>query len=92
MKKITLSSCRDDEYTCTDGSCINLTQRCDLRVDCLDSSDEVGCEKLVLPTEYMIDLSPPGLSSVMPLQVNFSLILNKILEVSIVNFNSFHFD
>ncbi|XP_076033039.1 uncharacterized protein LOC143020498 [Oratosquilla oratoria] len=59
---LTLSACLENEYTCKDGSCISLEQRCDLRLDCPDASDETGCQKLILPDEYFPELPPPGLS------------------------------
>ena len=79
---LTLSSCRDDEYTCRDGTCIRLDQNCDLRVECPDSSDESGCEKLTLPDEYIIRLPPPGLKENSPLEVNLSVSVTNFAEVT----------
>ncbi|XP_041974246.1 low-density lipoprotein receptor-related protein 1 [Aricia agestis] len=36
--------CEEHEFQCTDGECIRLEFRCDLREDCLDRSDEENCE------------------------------------------------
>lgn len=33
---LTLSVCGEGEFTCSDGTCVRLSQRCDLRVDCPD--------------------------------------------------------
>ena len=32
--------CREDEFTCKDGSCISMNKECDKRFDCEDKSDE----------------------------------------------------
>ncbi|PSN54231.1 Low-density lipoprotein receptor-related protein 4 [Blattella germanica] len=37
-------SCTENEFQCTDGSCISLTWKCDLEQDCIDASDEVNCD------------------------------------------------
>ena len=35
-----LTACTNDSFTCSDGSCIRIDQRCDQRVNCIDASDE----------------------------------------------------
>ena len=47
-----LTGCRKDEFTCNDGECITMEQRCDRLVHCRDSSDEQDCKILVLEENY----------------------------------------
>ena len=45
---LTLSDCHPDKFTCDSGHCIQLNQKCDSIVDCLeDGSDENNCEFLL---------------------------------------------
>ena len=48
------------QFTCADGSCINITHRCDDVFHCPDKSDEKNCHKLMIDkTEYRISSKPP---------------------------------
>ena len=37
--------CRDDQFTCENGDCIQNNWRCDGSPDCDDGSDEADCSK-----------------------------------------------
>ncbi|XP_022097833.1 uncharacterized protein LOC110983144 isoform X2 [Acanthaster planci] len=37
-------ACREEEYMCDNGQCINNSKRCDLIYDCKDESDESRCD------------------------------------------------
>lgn len=39
-RSLTLTTCFPDKFTCDDGSCVRINQRCNLAVDCRDESDE----------------------------------------------------
>ncbi|XP_071516802.1 LOW QUALITY PROTEIN: uncharacterized protein [Panulirus ornatus] len=61
-RKLVLTPCSSESYSCDDATCIPLENRCDLKYDCLDRSDEVNCELISKPEDYKNDL-PPRLSS-----------------------------
>ncbi|KAA0193776.1 hypothetical protein HAZT_HAZT006108 [Hyalella azteca] len=73
---LTLSACSSGKYSCDDGSCIDLRQKCDLRVDCRDNSDEAGCSLLSIPTGYSTTIPPPPLVRSDPLPVNISVYIS----------------
>ncbi|XP_042894047.1 uncharacterized protein LOC122267911 [Penaeus japonicus] len=79
---LALTACRDNEYSCRDGTCISLEKRCDLRVDCPDNSDETSCDKLVPPQDYLLQLPPPGITPG-PLGLNLSIAIKGFSEVNI---------
>ncbi|KAK3861928.1 hypothetical protein Pcinc_032156 [Petrolisthes cinctipes] len=59
--QLLLSSCTlYEEFTCNDGTCIDVKKRCNLILDCSDHSDEEDCEKVLLPRNYHPRLPPPS--------------------------------
>nr|XP_053640647.1 uncharacterized protein LOC128694519 [Cherax quadricarinatus] len=61
-RRMLLTPCRSDHYTCDDGTCIPHHYRCDLKYDCRDRSDELDCELILFPQDYHQNLPPrvPG--------------------------------
>ena len=53
-----MSGCAEDEFTCGDGQCININNRCDQIIDCRDQTDELDCTILVLVDGYNQAIPP----------------------------------
>ena len=53
-----LSGCGEEEFTCSDGQCINIARRCDQIVHCRDKSDEKDCRLIVLEEGYSKNIIP----------------------------------
>ncbi|KAK3891914.1 hypothetical protein Pcinc_004228 [Petrolisthes cinctipes] len=43
-RQLMLSPCPPEHFTCDDATCIPIYQRCDLKYDCRDNSDEYECQ------------------------------------------------
>ena len=63
-----LSGCGEEEFTCSDGQCIDINRRCDQIVHCRDESDEEDCRLLVLKNGYKKNIIPFTVAPVRILQ------------------------
>ena len=54
-RKMTMSPCNDSQFTCQDGNCIGMSNRCDGKVQCKDGSGEESKIKI----EKVLKFSPP---------------------------------
>ena len=48
ITELKMSGCQENEFTCNDGQCVRMEQRCNQLPDCRDKSDEKNCHILVL--------------------------------------------
>ena len=55
---LTFSACRQDQFTCEDGQCIDIKYRCDHNTDCDDQSDEIGCKLITFKKGYLSGIVP----------------------------------
>ena len=84
--QLKMSGCKTDgEFTCDDGQCVTMEERCDQIPDCRDKSDERGCEMLVTEEGYNKGVPPFTVSqtdrSIVPVQLNISIDLLKIVDM-----------
>ena len=81
--QLKLTSCdKDGEFTCDDGQCIMMEQRCDRKLNCRDKSDEIGCGNVLFGKSYNKEVppsSPLGWSS--PLNVSISINLLQVVDI-----------
>ena len=74
-RSLTLTTCFPDKFTCDDGSCVRINQRCNLVVDCRDKSDEKNCEILKLDSNYRGELFPREIdNSALKVYMNVSIL------------------
>ena len=87
-RQLKLSRCSDGQFSCGDGDCVSMEERCDQVADCHDDSDEVDCLLLKLKKNYNKKVPPfttvrdiTGLRRILPVQLNISIDLLKIVDM-----------
>ena len=86
--KLTFSGC--EEFTCDDGQCVTMAQRCDQIPNCEDGSDEKGCQLIVLNEGYNKDVPPFKMvnytnGKTCPVEVNITIELFHVLSIDEVD-------
>ena len=70
-----------EEFTCFDGSCVSLDERCEGKTDCQDRSDEEDCKTLVTFNGYNKLFAPPPLQNQSKLLIDISINIDKIIDI-----------
>ena len=65
-----LTGCGKGNFTCNDGQCVTMEQRCNQLPDCRDKSDEPNCTILVLDKEYNKNVPPISVNNGIKKMVN----------------------
>ena len=81
-KRLTFSSCSDDEYTCNDGQCVDMVGRCDGKVGCEDRSDELDCMLVEDNSVYQKSLTPPPDANRTKIDVKMSIEIVALGEIN----------
>ena len=84
------SGCKDGEFTCDDGQCVRMEERCDQLADCRDKSDEMQCKLVVLEEGYNKRVPPITAASaldrtIVPVTVNVSMVLMAVVSIDEVD-------
>ena len=82
--KLKLTGCLDEDFTCDDGQCIKMVERCNQVPDCRDESDENGCQLIVFKNNYNKNIPPIGRTAgggSVPAEVKISINLMKVVEI-----------
>ena len=53
------TKCKENEFSCTKGTCIPLSKRCDEEMDCEDFIDEDKCVLVDIDKNYKVENAPP---------------------------------
>ena len=77
---VSLSSCLEDQFTCGDGSCTVLENRCNGEVDCLHGLDEIDCLTVDINEFYNSHLPPSNQMD--NFVINVSVTVYDILEIN----------
>ena len=85
-RQLKMSACSPrGEFTCEDGQCVTMEQRCDQIANCNDKSDERNCQLLVTEEGYNRKVPPftlrSGESATLPVQLYISIDLLKIVDM-----------
>ena len=84
-----LSGCKETEFTCHDGQCVKMEERCDQIKHCRDQSDENDCSLLVLESGYNQEVAPfiynKTQKKVDPVKVDVSTSILNVIDISEVN-------
>ena len=80
-----LSGCNPrGEFTCNDGQCVTMEQRCNQIANCRDESDETDCKLLILKNNYnkkVPPIVPTGGDGFDRTIVDISIVLLKIVKM-----------
>ena len=78
--ELKMSGCQGGNFTCNDGQCVSMNQRCNQLPDCRDESDEKNCKVLVLKDGYNKNV-PPVMSGGLKVNVSISLDILKLVAI-----------
>lgn len=82
--RMTLSGCKEDQFTCDSGYCISLTNRCDALQHCNDGSDEDNCGVIRMKMEQYRSVTSVPFNS---LQVEAIFELLKVTDINLIRNN-----
>merc|ERR1719474_853343 len=84
IETLLISGCKEDQFTCDDGKCLSINQRCNNIEDCDDVSDEKNCKTIAIdPEKYLKSKPPPSGGKKLPVTLSCDImVVQDIQEVS----------
>ena len=77
--ELKMSGCQNGEFTCNDGQCVSMTERCNQLPKCRDESDEGNCQILILKEGY--NMAVPPIEKGDPVNVNVSIDVLRLVDI-----------
>ena len=81
IRTLQVSNCREDQFTCDDGSCVPMLGRCDSIGHCEDVSDEKQCKLVNIDKNKYLKDRPPTPLNTDKFQVNVSINIRSVLDI-----------
>ena len=78
---LTFSACTPAQYSCDDGNCVGMEQRCDGKFDCYDKTDEKECQLVTEDPSYSKGISPPPAKHMSFCELFLSVDIYEILKL-----------
>jgi hypothetical protein len=86
---VKLTTCQEGEFTCRDGQCVGMEQRCDQTSNCKDSSDEENCRTIVMKENYSKKIAPFTFDMQkqvnIPVKINISMTVVDVIKIKEVD-------
>ena len=86
LKVLKFTGCQDGEFTCSDGQCISMAERCDQVMNCRDESDEMECKIVSMKANYNKKIPPFDKDRKAVVNVSIELLSINDIRHSINNF------
>ena len=82
IRTLQVTTCKDDQFTCDDGSCVPLAGRCDSVGNCDDVSDEKQCNLVSMDGKKYLKDRPPSPKQNNKFPVNASIDIRSVLNIN----------
>ena len=79
---LSLTTCSDQQFTCNNGLCIHILDRCNRRPDCLDKSDEFDCKTISRNPDYQHNIAPPPQHLQEKINIDVTMDIISILDIA----------
>ena len=80
VTELKMSGCQEGDFTCNDGQCVRMDQRCNQLPDCRDESDEKNCNILLVQDGYNKKIPPYFQDD--PVNVSVSIELLRLVAIN----------